>query len=967
MKKLLSAAITIAMLLSMLVVPAGADTTNKSKAVSFVEALALMTCNENGDFEGTKEVTRAEFAAILAKALRIDTSNSTDMGYVDLNVDSETKNAINALGNAGIMVGVGENKFEPEMVLTTDIAYTVLLRLCGYYSLGENLGGYTKGYSYLADMMDISKISNDNSKLTRMKLAQMLYDMQDIGIASISISNGYFNTQQDGNQTFLTECMKLDRIKGRITSNGYTSLYSDYESKENTLVIDNKYEFKLSADKEEFTELLGQTVTLYYVCDDTSDDYEYAVGAIADTDEIVVIDFKDMLEYEGLNVITAEVNGKEKNYYLENNSSIVFNGEACGVIKPEYFECFEFGTIKLIKGKNSSKYDVVIIEAWLSALVSNVDNTTETLYLSTANLYNAENYLSSTDRLGVAKARLYPTTTIKKDDYDVFLVKNSRGERVEFENITHYTVVDICYNDSYVKIITSNGCISDVEVKGTSGEYIITPDTKYPISEDYSNAVNVYKPNLGTTCNIYLNSFGYVVWIDSDTSSATLYDVGHIIKVYESDSDEETIIKLLTTTGSVKRFDCTEKIKCTDRQGIRNSVENANLRVWLGNNSVIDTDTFGTGLIQYQTDADGKIKAILLPVENDFKYTGNKEQGRERLHIIAENKGKGRTDVQCYNGNVLADDTVIPEGCKIFFITKHGTGDESNDYFVKGKSYLSADESKYYTKYSSYSFEQFSPYASYVVLYDCGEKRLSDVNSLFMVGSIKTEWNDELDEPVAKISGTLMNRSKSIAEKAEYWTKNENIVNVVASATLQKMNGVNLKPGDLIRFYSEGTEIKKLELLYSSDSTPAVNNGKKGQLILGGTYGNIFGLSQNVGNYSVNTLKFTNSAYSLRSTSAALVSLLYVDEHGAFMTTTQDLTGGAAYDPNSQDYATIPVFLTNFPFMMIADYSTKTPSLRRAYVDELRSYYSSGRNCSRLLIIGGQGSVDYCIVFNDEI
>lgn len=87
---------------------------------------------DDGTFQGSREMTRAEFVTMLyqyAKAEKITLEKKKVMSFPDVPKDEWYTEAVYALANAGIIAGTPEGNFVPMDILTRESAVTLLCRL----------------------------------------------------------------------------------------------------------------------------------------------------------------------------------------------------------------------------------------------------------------------------------------------------------------------------------------------------------------------------------------------------------------------------------------------------------------------------------------------------------------------------------------------------------------------------------------------------------------------------------------------------------------------------------------------------------------------------------------------------------------------------------------------------------------------------------------------------------------------
>lgn len=92
---------------------------------------------EETKFGPEKELTRAEFAAILVRILKLS-SRKTDIMYSDVSKNAWYANDIYAATEAGLINGIGENQFAPNRNITEQEMLVLIDRACEYMKISNN-------------------------------------------------------------------------------------------------------------------------------------------------------------------------------------------------------------------------------------------------------------------------------------------------------------------------------------------------------------------------------------------------------------------------------------------------------------------------------------------------------------------------------------------------------------------------------------------------------------------------------------------------------------------------------------------------------------------------------------------------------------------------------------------------------------------------------------------------------------
>ena len=192
-KRIFTLLLTAGLLISTLVVPAGAaehvrfsDVSDQNTAIA-IEALRLMGVLDgygDGTFRPSNQLTRAQFCKMTAYVM----DGEAELGrYRSVTVFPDVKPSHWAAGyinlaakGKGVIAGYADGKFYPERTVTVGQAVTILLRLLGYKD--ENIGGVWPD-SYMAVGAEIGLTdgihSTGNTPLTRGQAARLFLNLLD--------------------------------------------------------------------------------------------------------------------------------------------------------------------------------------------------------------------------------------------------------------------------------------------------------------------------------------------------------------------------------------------------------------------------------------------------------------------------------------------------------------------------------------------------------------------------------------------------------------------------------------------------------------------------------------------------------------------------------------------------------------------------------------------------------------------
>lgn len=171
-KKMVSVAVMMSIVLGLTVIPAYASSYNDVKdGMYYTDAVEALTTygivsGYGGNFRPDANITRAEFSKITALISGLEDeaySYAANRKFDDVSVTHWANGYINTVANNKLIVGYPNGKFQPEKSITYAEAVTVALRALGYSTteLGDN---WPYAYMIKADGLDLTdglNFSND--------------------------------------------------------------------------------------------------------------------------------------------------------------------------------------------------------------------------------------------------------------------------------------------------------------------------------------------------------------------------------------------------------------------------------------------------------------------------------------------------------------------------------------------------------------------------------------------------------------------------------------------------------------------------------------------------------------------------------------------------------------------------------------------------------------------------------------
>ena len=208
LKRALSLLLSSTMVLGMLVMGGSAesykdvDRADNQEAIEVLQAVGIMTGDENGNFNPDKTVTRNEMAVIMSQLLNLDydyyrgTNPFTD-------VPDWAAPYVAACAAEGVVAGIGNGLYGGNNTVTAAQASLMIMKALGYFQNAEDFGSdWQVATIRQASYIDLFDGINANAEtaLTRNQIAQlvlnglksdMVYFTGDMGIQIGDVTVGY--------------------------------------------------------------------------------------------------------------------------------------------------------------------------------------------------------------------------------------------------------------------------------------------------------------------------------------------------------------------------------------------------------------------------------------------------------------------------------------------------------------------------------------------------------------------------------------------------------------------------------------------------------------------------------------------------------------------------------------------------------------------------------------------------------
>ena len=511
LKRVLSLALAVMMLIGMMVVGANAaginDFTDKDEivnkdAVGMLTTLGIINGMEDGSyFAPTQGVDRAMMAKMISVIMNQGADNSAlyenvATGLTDVN-NSWAKGHINYCYTLGIIAGRGNGTFDPNAGVTALEAAKMLLVAAGYDPKIEGFEGsnWAVNVSAKADAVGIfANFTKDvTAPLSRDDAALLIYNALDVEMIQ-KYEDGYAIAYAD-HRTILSTKYGVIKVQGVVTANEWAVLDDDSDTalKEGLTRIENAEgifstttnttvpeqgnvtsgTFKVSTP----VEMLGHSVTMYIKKTTIlADSIVYGTPVLADNNSVTVGDGKldDTMK-------DAKLLADKNTEYYQNYAEVAAKD----------FAAVKGASLTIVDNDNDGIVDYVI----------QVEKT-----LTEISTYNEKSDVITAK--GVASeefANVVGADDVAKDDV---VLAVTYGGRLYVEKPEVVTGEMTSFN---TKITTERYMVVDGDKYYEDGLKVATGVDPYKFDVTKCDNDDVDGVQFNSTYNFYLDNFGYVV------------------------------------------------------------------------------------------------------------------------------------------------------------------------------------------------------------------------------------------------------------------------------------------------------------------------------------------------------------------------------------------------------------------------------------------------------------------------
>ncbi len=786
-------------------------TAQYSQAVSALSQLGVINGYEDGTFKPDNDVTRAEFTAMLMRAVgagNVGSASAAALPFTDLSdTDSSISWAIPNISTAygkGIINGYPEdNTFRPNNNVLYEEAVKMVVCALGYGNyVNTNAEPWYSDYINQARSMTIIKnaqnMANVGSPASRACIAQILYDSLEVQL----VEGGMVT-----NKTLLSDYLGYIKNTGYISANDITSLDNpDVTMHENQIQIRalepgrNVYEVHTYAVENiaDFQNKLGYQIDFFYS----------AATANNAVRTMFSYEIKDNNTVLNLNSNMIEPNDSTNNiirYYPDQNSRttgatlaqdniVIYNGKLYGSnADSSRFNVSMIpavGSISLMDSDNNGAYDIINVWNYDVYYVSSKTSTERSI---------TDNITREGD-----KARLYLDT-----DRDNINIIRKSGEKIDFGSIATGDV--ICYAASnsanggefYATAVVVSDKVTGSVSSVIAGEDMVVNNQTYSFSAAapwmntaaaLGNTKNLAAPAVSESGTYVLDINGDVFAYNNTGANNANMTYGYLI-AYDAGNNlfgsniEDLRLRILAQNGTRSDYYVRRSTR-VNGQTYNNVDAFINALYEGAGYQYTGTDSY-TDLQQVvKFSVTGNYISDLYTVTSDTNVNTGSEIIANKLYKYSNlNPSRGDVNVK-YSNNRLSNGSVnlmVESGTVVFVVPDQAERNNQESFFKRDRSYFSNNRT--YAKVEAFDVSTTNS-ARVVVVYSSASTQEVDDNSPIMVISQLPgqTYDNATGDYVNDVTGYQVTRnSGSLKENVRASSSSSSILNSMSIGDIYRV------------------------------------------------------------------------------------------------------------------------------------------------------------------------------------
>lgn len=730
-----------------------ADTKYGSSILSISKIGLINGYNEEGKttFKPENQITRAEFTAIITRAMGMGDINGGESIFTDVPNDHWAKGNIQVAYDRKIVNGMGDGTFQPDSNVTYEQAVKMIVCTLGYDAAAQAAGGWPLGYMTMGGKLGVTKGVtgvDGSAPASRAVVAHLIYNTLEVDV--LDSTPGFEKTES---KTFMETYLKMTKDKAIIVGVG-TQVTAQCPStlavNQMAAIINNKIVYldysQYSENEEDVAKYLGRTVTLYYKTEAlASESILVDIGEETTKNTVTEISSEDIVGYRNGTITYLDEKEKQYTIDIDEDTSILYNNAlVTGDVDAKLKKWFDqdgdgahydaddhkiYGTVRITDSGDTGVASLVEIMDYYIIVAAKAPSATD------YRITNSTKYKLSGD-VNDKNIILDPDGKI---DYTV----NVNGEEKDVLSIKANDVVMLAQSENGKKVAVEVAReVVSGKITKSYGDTITVNNKEYEFHERfdaYMDEKNV-EMTVGSTVKLYLDIFGKVVYATvSATQTESPY--AYIISSGEESTDKYFVKMFIPKSATTKTY------TLKDRVTFNGESYSAEEVVELLQAESASTVTIGDQEVRkHYMDAD-LAGCDGVDVSNSAQIARVSFVGEEITTITT-----AKRDIDAYT----TDSSALSKYMDCQAIPYKGSNNFNNKFYVNGSTtviFVSPDraDTKGYKKQGASIFKANKTY--YVEPYNVNESKIANLVLVYNATSSITEVSE--DTKVSVVAGDM--------------------------------------------------------------------------------------------------------------------------------------------------------------------------------------------------------------------
>ncbi len=747
-------------------------------AVKTLNLMGVINGYPDGTFGPDRNVTRAEFTAMLMRILNlggIGSASAEALPFTDVDAsDSGISWAIPDINTAyakGIINGYEDKTFRPNANVSYEEALKMIVCTLGYTLDVSGTPWYAE-YVGQAGKLGITDVAYSLGKVetpaSRACIAQMLYDSLEVNLVE---------NQEVTKKTILTDYLRYTKGRGVISANGVASISApDVLLRDNEVQIMGLNEktgvYSVSTYRTVDTEIknyLGHEIEYYYKDNGTAI-RDLALYVLQNSSELTI--HAEAIERSASNssqirYYSSDSRGKTLTANLADDSIVLYNGKLYGLTPAaSRFNSAtmipQVGSMKLLDSDMDGKYDIINVEDY-------------EVYFVSSKIATEYAIVDDVTKTGEAKKLVLDMNDNSKQT----VIVNASGATMDYNGIGVNSVVCVMESNAnggrpLRKVVVVNDTVSGTVTSVEAGESVTVGSTEY----QYSKAAPWMTGIVGGLTEPQLQESGvYYKDINGDIvaykKNATVENInyGYIMGMQSASSvfDDYKEVRILTQNGSYLDVMLTNGVRINNSNGLTVAEAENELKTAARlQNTDANENCDVQQVIKYsiKTTSDGTVLDKIYTVTSQTSNNKGAAVESDKLSYLTSVNGKTEMTYGSASRKLTASGATIDVGSAIVFAVPNNRN-SLDDYSKKSASDIFRNNSKYFVEAFDVSATNS---AKVVVCYGASAATSVDGTTPIYVLSKNTEraTNTNNDQVMTRLISYVSNDRTALAEK-EAW------------------------------------------------------------------------------------------------------------------------------------------------------------------------------------------------------